>query len=102
MHHDLISTSPVTTHGVIAVFGAVVHALNAQRNGQTKSLVDVLTLTVISSFSGVIFALLGLHFFGEQSYFTLAIAGSGGFLGVEGMGIVVKIVKRSIMANFTK
>lgn len=99
MHHDIIIGSPIATHGAVAFFGALVHALNAQRNGGTKSVIDVITLTVISSFSGVMFALIGLHFFGEGSYFTLAIAGSGGFLGVEGMGIVVKIVKKAFIAN---
>lgn len=100
MHETIpISSTSITVHGVIAVFGAIVHALNASRNGKTKSITDIAVLTVISSFSGVMFALIGLHLFGESSYLTMAIAGSGGFLGVEGMGFIVKIVKNSIIAN---
>lgn len=104
MHDSLggITATPLAAHGAVSVFGAVVHALNAQRNGETKNFVDVITLTVISSFSGVMFSLVGLHFFGEASYFTLAIAGSGGFLGVEGMGVVVRIVKRSLEVNLKR
>lgn len=89
-------------HGVVAFFGALVHALNAYRNGDTKNAVDIISLTVISSFSGVMFAFIGLHFFQEGSYLTLAFAGSGGFLGVEGMSIIIKFVRRSIEANFPK
>lgn len=97
-----ITTGALVKHGIIAIFGALVHALNAHRNGNTKSLLDILTLTVISSFSGVMFALLGLHFFGESSYITLALAGAGGFLGVEGMGIIIQILKKSLLANIQK
>jgi len=97
-----ITSAAVAKHGVVAFFGALVHALNAHRHGDTKSLLDILTLTVISSFSGVMFAFLGLHFFSEGSYLTLALAGAGGFLGVEGMGLVIKILKKSLLANISK
>lgn len=97
-----ITTSAVAKHGFIALFGALVHALNAHRKGGAKSLLDVCILTIISSFSGVMFSLIGLHFFGQESYLTLACAGAGGFLGVEGMGLVVKILRRSIEANLPK
>lgn len=103
MHDNFpIATSSVVIHGGIAFFGAVVHALNASRNGQTKNAMDIAVLTVISSFSGVMFALIGLHLFGESSYLTMAIAGSGGFLGVEGMGFIIKVVKKSVLANIEK
>jgi hypothetical protein len=89
-------------HILIAFFGAFVHALNAQRNGNTKNFLDVITLTIISSFSGVMFFIIGLHFLGEGSYLTIALAGSGGFLGVEGMTIIVSVLKKSVIANFGK
>lgn len=101
-HNEAIAASPIVTHGVVAFFGALVHALNAHRNGDTKNAIDVVMLTIISSFSGAMFALVGLHFLGDGSYFTLAIAGSGGFLGVEGMSVIVKVVKKSLIANIPK
>lgn len=97
-----VTTGILAKHGTIAFFGALVHALNAHRHGDTKSLLDIFTLTVISSFSGVMFAFLGLHFFTEGSYLTLALAGAGGFLGVEGMVLVIRILKKSLLANIEK
>lgn len=94
-----ITGAALTKHGAVAVFGAVVHALNAYRNGGAKSFVDMVMLTIISSFSGVIFAFVAFHVFGEDSYLTLAIAGSGGFLGVEGMAVLTRALKRSLLAN---
>lgn len=97
-----IGASSMIKHGVVAFFGAIVHALSAHRKGNSKSFIDFISLTVISSFSGVMFAFVGLHFFQDGSYLTLAFAGSGGFLGVEGMSLVVKFVKNSIEANIHK
>lgn len=102
MQTELIASGALAKHGAVAFFGALVHALNAQRNGETKNFIDVVTLTIISSFSGVMFAFIGLHFFSEGSYMTLALAGSGGFLGVEGMTVVVKILRKSFLANLEK
>lgn len=85
------ATSTIVTHGLLAVFGAVAHAINAHRRGQSKGLMDFFLLTLMSSFSGVVFSLLALHFFDNQ-YMTLAAAGAGGFLGVEGLAVLaVKI-----------
>lgn len=83
-------------HGILAFFGALVHALKAHRSGTTKSLVDFLALTVMSSFSGVMFAFLGLQMFPEHIYITLMLAGTGGFLGVEGMAIIIDNVRQFI------
>ena len=102
MPTEVIATGALAKHGIVAFFGALVHALNAHRNGDTKSVVDIISLTIISSFSGVMFAFIGLHFFQEGSYLTLAFAGSGGFLGVEGMSFVVRTLKRSLEANFRR
>ena len=102
MPTEVIATGALAKHGIVAFFGALVHALNAHRNGDTKSVLDIITLTIISSFSGVMFAFIGLHFFQEGGYLTLAFAGSGGFLGVEGMSFVVRTLKRSLEANFRR
>lgn len=85
-------------HGIIALFGAMAHAINAHRKGTSKGILDFLLLTVMSSFSGVIFALLALQFF-HNEYLTLAAAGSGGFLGVEGLTFV-SFKMRAILINF--
>jgi len=92
-------STPFVTHGVLAVFGSLVHASRAYRAGETKSLIDFLALAFVSSFSGVMFALLGLHLFGESSYITMAMAGTGGFVGVEGMTWVVEFMRTRIFQN---
>ena len=87
-------TAQYTAHGSIALFGAIVHALDANRKGHTKSFIDFMALTVMSSFSGVIFALLGLQFFPDQVYFSAALAGTGGYLGIEGMSIAIAFMQK--------
>lgn len=91
--HEQLGNTPVIFHGAIAIFGAVVHALKAHRNGQSKTFLDFVTLTVMSSFSGVMFAILGLQLFPDQIYVTLMLAGAGGFMGVEGMVIIIDVVR---------
>lgn len=83
-----IKLSLLAGHGLMAIFGGIVHALNAQRLGKTKSIWDILVLSFISSFCGMIFALVSLYFFDNQ-YITLAFTGCGGYLGTEGMAMVI-------------
>lgn len=85
-------TEPVTTitiatickHGCVALFGAIVHAVNAHRGGESKGFFDFVLLTIVSSFSGMIFAFVALYLF-ENPYITLAMTGAGGYLGTEGI-----------------
>ena len=91
--NEPISTTALAVHGGLAMFGAIVHAAKAHRSGQSKTLTDFLTLTVMSSFSGAMFALIGLQFFPDQIYLTTAMAGTGGYLGVEGMSIIIERIK---------
>lgn len=81
--------SQYVAHGALALFGAIVHAAKAYHDGTSRNLVDFCALVLMSSFSGVMFALLGLAYFGEDSYLTLALAGTGGYVGVEGMSLVI-------------
>lgn len=81
--------SPFIAHGILAFFGAIVHASKAYRDGKSKNALDFIALVVMSSFSGVMFALIGLEVFGNSSYLTMAMAGTGGFIGVEGMTFIV-------------
>lgn len=86
-------------HGFLAIFGAVVHAANAYRNGKSKTWADFFTLTIMASFSGVMFAIIGLHMFPEGGYMTMAMAGTGGFLGVEGMTVLADKIRNIISNN---
>lgn len=83
---------PFVAHGALAVFGAIVHASKAHRDGTSKNLLDFCILTIMSSFSGVMFALIGFEMFGHESYLSLAMAGTGGFVGVEGMTFIVSFL----------
>lgn len=95
---ELATVKLLSAHAVIAVFGAIVHAANSYRNGTSKTWMDFFTLTIMASFSGVMFALLALYLFPTGGYLTLAIAGTGGFLGVEGMTIIAAKI-RTLIAN---
>lgn len=86
--------APIVAHGVIAVFGAIVHALEARRTGKSKTATDFFALVVMSSFSGAMFALVGLQFLPDQVYLTAALAGTGGYLGIEGMSYLVDYLKK--------
>ena len=92
-----ITTSIVAKHGSLALFGALVHALMAHRTGQSKTLMDLLVLMLVSSFTGVMFALLALHLFADDEYITLMCAGTGGYVGVEGMSIIVNRLKKFLI-----
>jgi len=96
MPDKVISNLSVVAHGILAVFGALAHSLNSYRCGESKTILDIVVLLIISSFSGVIFALIGIHIFGEDSYLTMALAGTGGYLGIEGMKIMIDFLKKVI------
>ncbi len=87
-----IPTHSIVGHGLIAVFGGAVHSLNAHRMGQTKGIWDIIVLSIISSFCGIIFSLIALYFFDNQ-YITLACAGCGGYLGTEGLSVIAEKVR---------
>lgn len=88
-------------HGAIALLGAVVHALAAHRAGKSKGFLDFLILTTMSSFSGVIFALVAFQFF-DNPYMTLALTGAGGFLGVEGLAFISAQLREALMLALNK
>lgn len=89
------SIAIATKHGILAVFGGIVHALSAYRRGETRGPLDLLILAVISSFTGVIFALIALNLY-PDNYLTYAVAGVGGFIGVEGMAWITEYIKTKI------
>lgn len=83
------STIGILAHGAIAFLGGLVHALDRHRKGKTRGFGDVMILTVISSFSGVVFGLLALNLF-AAGHLTLAITAAGGYLGVEGLSVIAE------------
>jgi hypothetical protein len=88
-------------HGAIAVLGAITHALVAHRTGKSKGFLDFIILTTMSSFSGIVFALVAFQFF-DSPYMTLAITGAGGFLGVEGLTILSGKLREALMFSLEK
>lgn len=88
-------------HGLMAVFGAIAHALRAHRDGRSKGVVDFVILTMMSSFSGVLFYLVSAQLF-NNDYMTLAMAGAGGFLGVEGLTFLAGKLRDSLLSTLGK
>lgn len=93
MHGFEQQVSQYAAHGFLALFGALVHALEAQRKGQTKSTSDFISLIIMSSFSGVIFFTIAMQTIPDQQYFVAAAAGTGGYVGVEGMAWIISFLK---------
>lgn len=87
---------PMIAHGIFAVFGGVVHALVVDKG--KMNFVDILVQTIIASFSGVVFGLVALNFFGD-SYISLAITASGGYLGVEGLRWLVQTMQEILASR---
>ncbi len=85
---ESLSLSIFIKHGIIAFFGALVQALVERREGRSKTFADLVILTIIGSFAGVIFGLLALNFFPHNQYISLAITGAGAVLGKEGLKVV--------------
>jgi len=98
-----ISAKTFLIHAGAAFCGAVSHALNAHRNGKSKTFIDFVSLIFISSFTGSMFFIAGFHFLGGDSYLTIVLGGSGGWLGVEGMSFLITVlkkwIKKSVEAN---
>lgn len=80
--------APFVAHGTLALFGAVVHALNAVKSGKSKNWADHLILGTIASFAGVMFSIAGSYWFGAGSYPALLLTGVGGYMGPQGMSYI--------------
>lgn len=96
-----IPTGQLIAHGVVAIFGAITHAIRAHRLGQSKGLADFALLTIMSSFSGMVFAFIALSTT-DSVYFTLSAAGAGGFLGIEGLAYLSTFIKESLKNSLNK
>lgn len=69
--------------GLMAIFGGLAHAINAHREGKSRTPADFILLTLMSSFFGFIIGFIGLSLFKENIYAIMAMSGVGGWLGVE-------------------
>lgn len=91
-----ISSTQVIAHGSLAMFWAIVHALNAHRQWRSKTFLDFIILIIMSSFTWVMFTLIALHLFPTATYLLFAMSGSGWYLWIEWMGLVVGYLKNRI------
>ena len=91
-----LSTAAVTNHFIIALFGGLAHAINKYRSGESKNLVDFILLTLMSSFFGVLFGFFALNFYPNGEYLTMAVAGTGGWLGIESTGVLIGIISKKL------
>lgn len=96
MNLEDISIGLLAKHGSLAVFWAIVHALSAHRTWKSKTFLDFITLTIMSSFTWVMFTLLALHTMPQSPYLVYAMSGTGGYLGIEWMSMIVAFIKNKI------
>lgn len=93
MHGSLPPINDIISYGVITMFSGLAKAL---ADGK-KRLWDIVTGVIISGFSGTMFAVASMAIFGDSHfYLTMVMAGSGGFLGVEGMNWLAERVKTKL------
>lgn len=91
-----LSGAAVTNHFVIAFFGGLAHAINKHRNGESKNLVDFILLTIMSSFFGVMFGFIAISLYPNNEYLTMAVAGTGGWFGIESTGLLFNFLAKKI------
>lgn len=98
MHEPVSSTmiAKYIFYAFSAVFGGIVHALIVQRNGGIKNKYDLLAVSIVSGFAGMMWMLLALQFY-PNSHFVIAFAsGFGGYLSVEGLAMIATRLKEFI------
>lgn len=93
-HSTTVSISVLVKHGSVALVGGFAHAINKHRTGESKGWLDLFALTAMSSFFGLLFGFIALYLFNNNEYITLAMAGTGGWLGIEGIGMLMGIIKK--------
>jgi len=86
------TVSPFIIHFFLAIFGALVHASKAYRDGKSKTWIDHFLLAIMASFSGVMVGLIGIYWFGVDSYLALTMTGIGSYAGTESLTFVMKYV----------
>lgn len=85
----------VAIHGLVSVFGGLAYSLSKR---QYKFL-EILTHMVVAGFTGTIAGMIAISLFPDRVYWTMAIAGSFGYAGKEGMDWIIRITRKSLEAN---
>lgn len=98
---ELTGSQLLYAHGLLAIFGALVHASNAHRKGASKTLLDFLILTLMASFTGILFALVAFSVF-DNPYLTLAFTATGGYWGVEGIAWLIEVLKTALSTKLNQ
>lgn len=91
--NELIS-GKVLAHIVIVAFGALVRALIAHQDKETRTWFGSFTVFATASLTGVLFGLLALQMFPDQIYMGLACTAVGTQMGESGLAFVTKKVKQ--------
>jgi len=105
MEPHAYSVSELMKHAMIALVAGFAHALNERKESPSSASVKIgefVASVLIASFSGVIFGLISLEFFGEGSYLTLAITGSGGFIGAKALKMISETMVTFLQVVVTK
>ena len=90
----ILQISPVTfSYGAIAILGGIARYLNSYtKDGSPFSVKVLAASTVVSGFSGYMFALVGLSLSMPEPILFI-MAGAGGFFGDQTMKFVMEYVK---------
>ena len=91
-----IDKAALLAHFAIAMFGGLASSLSKKQ----RRFVEVISNMVVGSFTGTVAVFVTMCVLGENNvYLNYAIAGSFGYLGNEGMKIIIEIVKKAIKVN---
>ncbi len=87
---DFVISMKYVLAGLVTMLGATVHATIQWKKARSKeeihfSFVDFLILLLISAFSGLMFGLLALIFFDDNTPVFLMAFGLGSLSGLEGL-----------------
>ena len=85
-----VDFTSLALHGSMAFIGGIVRAIKKKKS----RVVEYITFGLVSSFSGVIFALIFKHFYPNYEYLHLAVAGIGGWAGSDGIEFIYKLLKK--------
>ena len=87
-----IDYTALTIHGAFALIGGLAKAIKRKKNRA----VEYFACGLVSSFSGVLFAIIFKHFFPNMEYLHLAAAGIGGWVGSDGIEFLYKLLKKML------
>ena len=80
-----------------SIIGGVVHALVEKRNGAIKNFSDGIALALISGFAGLMWGLMAIHFFPNDTVVLAFTSGMGGFMSLEGLVMIINYFKQRFL-----